>query len=298
MIGDGGAMARDLGLVLVGSAPAGVPGWFWWTSVSVWGALIGSFLNVCIARWPMELSVVAPRSHCPRCQRPITWYENVPVLSWVALGGRCRGCRLRISVQYPAVEVAIALTWLAAFALSDSRFTGLRVAVFVTILAGVAITDARYYLIPDGFTVFGLTWVCALSFIGVFVGESSGFALPYDALIGACVGAGAISIVGWLGEVVLKKEAMGFGDVTLMAVVGAALGPARTLLTIFLGAAVGAVLFAVVVLPATWVRARRAGVEFEPPLVPFGVFLAPAAVGALLWGNRLIAWYLARIGPT
>ena len=179
------------------------------TAVLLWGALIGSFLNVCIARWPMELSVVAPRSRCPRCQRPITWYENIPVLSWIALRGRCRGCRLPISAQYPAVEVAVALLWLGSFAMFPSPFTAFRVAVFATVLAGVAVTDVLYYLIPDGFTVFGLGWVFATSVIAVFVGDSGGFAAPFDALLGACVGAASSRSSGRLGEVVLKKEAMG-----------------------------------------------------------------------------------------
>jgi leader peptidase (prepilin peptidase)/N-methyltransferase len=194
------------------------------------------------------------------------------------------------------VEIAIALAWIGAFALYHSPFAAFRVAVFVTLLAGIAVTDLLYYLIPDGFTVFGLVWLFAASVIGVFIGDNGGFAAPYDALIGACVGAGAISIVGWLGEVALRREAMGFGDVTLMAVVGTALGPPRTLLTVFVGATVGAVAFLIVVLPATWIRCRRAGVPFEAPLVPFGVFLAPAAIVTLLWGDRLLAWYMARLG--
>jgi leader peptidase (prepilin peptidase)/N-methyltransferase len=144
--------------------------------------------------------------------------------------------------------------------------------------------------------VFGLVWVCVTSVAGVLLRDGGGFANPYDAMIGACVGAGAISIIGWLGEVVLKKEAMGFGDVTLMAVVGAAAGPGRTLLTVFIGAALGAIVFLVFVLPFTWFRSRQKQVPFEPPLVPFGVFLAPAALVALLWGYRLISWYLGRIG--
>jgi leader peptidase (prepilin peptidase) / N-methyltransferase len=279
-----------------GAAPQGFPPAIWWPLIFVLGAVIGSFLNVCISRWPMELSVVAPRSRCPRCQRPITWYENIPLVSWIALGGRCRGCKLRISIQYPAVELLIALGWLTAFMMIGSPLTALRVAVFGTIMAGVAITDLQYYLIPDGFTVFGLIWVGVTSVAGVLLHDGGGFANPYDALIGACVGAGAISIIGWLGEVVLKKEAMGFGDVTLMAVVGAAVGPGRTLLTVFFGASLGAVVFLVLVLPYTWVQSRRKQVPFEPPLVPFGVFLAPAALVALLWGYRLISWYLGRIG--
>jgi leader peptidase (prepilin peptidase)/N-methyltransferase len=275
-----------------------------WALVFLIGAVIGSFLNVCIARWPMDLSVVAPRSRCPRCQRPIAWYENIPLVSYVALRGRCRGCRQRISAQYPAVELVIALGWTAAFVGFSDPFLALRVAVFGTVLAGVAVTDVKHYVIPDGFTVFGFVWVLATSAAAAFLdnGGSAGrlFVPPYEALIGACVGAGAISIIGWLGEVALKKEAMGFGDVTLMAVVGAAVGPSRALLTVFVGAAIGALVFPLVVIPIARVRSRRSGSgearEFTLPLVPFGVFLAPAAMVTLLWGDRLIAWYLKRMG--
>jgi leader peptidase (prepilin peptidase)/N-methyltransferase len=263
------------------------------------GAAVGSFLNVCISRWPLNLSVVRPRSRCPRCERSITWYENVPIVSWIVLRGKCRGCRLPISIQYPAVELGIALLWVAAFAaFSSDWFLALRVAVFTTVLVGIAVTDLKHYLIPDGFTVFGLLWLFTTSLAAAMMSDPGIFASPYDSLIGACVGAGAISIIGWLGEVALGKEAMGFGDVTLMAVVGAALGPPRTLLTIFVGAAVGAVVFIVFVAPIVWLRRRRAGAggAAELPLVPFGVFLAPAALFTLLKGDAAIAWYLSRLG--
>jgi len=261
------------------------------------GAAVGSFLNVCISRWPLNLSIVRPRSRCPRCERSITWYENIPIVSWLALRGKCRGCRLPISIQYPAVELGIALLWVAAFAaFSSDWFLALRVAVFATVLAGIAVTDLKHYLIPDGFTVFGLLWLFTTSLAAAMTGDPGMFASPYDSLIGACVGAGAISIIGWLGEVALGKEAMGFGDVTLMAVVGAALGPPRTLLTIFVGAAVGALVFVVIVAPIVWLRRRRAGGPTELPLVPFGVFLAPAALCTLLKGDVAIAWYLSRLG--
>jgi leader peptidase (prepilin peptidase)/N-methyltransferase len=262
------------------------------------GAAVGSFLNVCISRWPLNLSVVRPRSRCPRCERAITWYENLPILSWIALRGRCRGCRLPISIQYPAVELGIALLWVAAFAgFPSDWFLALRVAVFSTVLVGIAVTDLKHYLIPDGFTVFGLIWLFTTSLAAAMSGDPGMFASPYDSLIGACVGAGAISIIGWLGEVALGKEAMGFGDVTLMAVVGAALGPQRALLTIFVGAGVGALVFVLIVAPIVWLRRRRAG-DGPPglPLVPFGVFLAPAALGTLLKGDVVITWYLSRLG--
>ena len=255
------------------------------------GACFGSFLNVCISRWPEGLSVVRPRSRCPNCERPIASYENIPIFSWLALRGRCRGCGNRISFQYPLVEIIVGLVWMLSYLHYGLTFTAARVAMLITILIGIAVTDFKRYLIPDGFTVFGIIWVLVTAIITLFVGEPEPFAAPFDAILGACVGAGVIAIAGWLGEVALKKEAMGFGDVTLMAVVGAAVGPNRALMTVFLGALIGAVVFLAVVYPITWMRARARNSEFDPPLVPFGVFLAPAAVIALLWGERLISAY-------
>jgi leader peptidase (prepilin peptidase)/N-methyltransferase len=257
----------------------------------VLGALIGSFLNVCVARWPRDESVVSPPSHCPNCGRPIRWHENVPIFGWLRLRGRCAGCRERISPIYPLVELVVALIWLAAVVHYGPTFTALRVAILSTVLLGIALTDAMHYVIPDGFTVFGFVWGIAAAFVGTALNETLPFAGLYDSLIGACVGAGAIAIAGWLGEVALKKEAMGFGDVTLMAVVGAALGPQRSLLTVFLGAALGAVAFLLLVYPIAWIHSRRKQQPVDLPLVPFGVFLAPAAMIALFFGQAMIDWY-------
>ena len=262
------------------------------------GASIGSFLNVCIARWPAELSVVSPRSRCPKCERQISWYENIPVLSWLILRGKCKGCQLPISVQYPAVELLVALGWVGCVLAFGVTFEAFRVAIFGTILFGIAVTDAKHYLIPDGFTISGLVLMLGMSVANFFVGEPTQFATPWPALLGACAGAGAITIIGWLAEVAMKREAMGFGDTTLMAVVGAALGPERALLTIIGGAFVGAVFFLCFVGPVVWLRSKKQGTEFEFPDVPFGVFLAPAALLALLWGDRLIVWYVQRSFPT
>jgi leader peptidase (prepilin peptidase) / N-methyltransferase len=255
------------------------------------GACFGLFLNVCISRWPDGLSVVRPRSRCPNCGHQITAIENIPIFSWLFLRGRCRGCRNPISFQYPLVEIIIGLVWMLSYLHYGLTFTAARVAMLITVLIGIAITDMKRYLIPDGFTVFGIIWVMVTAIVSLFIGDGEPFAGAYDALLGACVGAGAIAIAGWLGEVALKKEAMGFGDVTLMAMVGAAVGPNRALITIFLGALIGAVVFLAIVYPISYMRARRARSEFDPPLVPFGVFLAPAAVVALLWGDRLITAY-------
>jgi leader peptidase (prepilin peptidase)/N-methyltransferase len=266
------------------------------------GICVGSFLNVCIGRWPEGLSVVRPRSRCPKCGHQITARENIPILSWLLLRGRCSGCRDSISIQYPIVELLVGLLWLAAFLQFGATFTAFRVAVFATVLLGISITDAKHFLIPDGFTVFGLFFVLATSLIGLYLGEAEPFARPWDAFIGMCVGAGAIAIVGWLGEVWLKREAMGFGDVTLMAVVGAALGPTRSLLTIFIGALIAPIVLLGVVYPLSargladdkgqTELALEASASWRKRELPFGVFLAPAALIALLFGDAMIAWYL------
>lgn len=266
------------------------------------GASFGSFLNVCIGRWPEGLSVVKPRSRCPKCGHQITAIENIPILSWLLLRGRCSGCGERISIQYPIVELLSGLIWLLAYFHFGLSFTAFRIAVFALVMLGIAITDAKHFLIPDGFTVFGLFFVLLTSFVALYFGEAEPFARPWDAILGMCVGAGAISIVGWLGEVWLKRPAMGFGDVTLMAVVGAAMGPPRALLTIFIAAVLAPIVLLGIVYPLSTrglstdrgqtELALEAGGGWRKRELPFGVFLAPAALIALLHGDAIIAWYL------
>jgi len=269
--------------------------WFFLAAAFVVGSCFGSFLNVCIARWPHDQSVVSPPSRCPRCDQRIAWHDNVPVLGWLMLRGKCRGCALPISVQYPLVELLVGLGWLASAWSFGASLEALRIATFGTVLLGIAVTDARHYLIPDGFTVSGLVLMLGFALVNVFVGETSHFAPLWPAFLGACVGAGAITLIGWIAEVIIKREAMGFGDTTLMAVVGAAVGIEKSLLTIVAGAFVGAVTFVLIVGPILRVRTARRHEAFAYPEVPFGVFLAPAALLVLLWGDALIAWYLAYV---
>ena len=264
------------------------------------GLCFGSFLNVCVARWPRDLSVIRPRSRCPHCGHQLAWFENIPLFSWLVLRARCRCCDESISAIYPLLEVGIGTLWAVSVWHFGPSFTAIRVAVFLTILVGVGLTDVKHYLIPDGFTVSGLLWCLGTALAAPFLGESLLFAGPYDALVGACAGAGLIAVIGWLGEAALKREAMGMGDMTLMAFVGAALGPARSIATVFLGATIGAVVFLAVVYPVAVMRRGRVTPQtelalggralppVEVPLVPFGVFLAPAAVIMLIWGHRII----------
>lgn len=266
-----------------------------WITIFFIGASIGSFLNVCISRWPAGLSVVKPRSRCPKCERSITWSENIPVLSWLILRGKCRGCAKGISIQYPAVELTVGLIAVWSVVAYGPGFTAVRLTIGGAILLGIMLTDLLHYVIPDGFTVTGFIFALIASIVGLYLGEQGPFVGPWEAFTGACAAAGAIAIVGWLGEVALGKEAMGQGDVTLMAMIGAMLGTERSFLTIFVAAALGVVVFTLIVAPVSSLRARRAGRDFELPLVPFGVFLAPAGALTLLWGDQLINWYIGRL---
>lgn len=238
------------------------------------GAVIGSFLNVCILRWGAEPkeSVVNPRSRCPRCGTGVAWYDNIPVMSWLVLRGRCRGCGQPISVQYPLIELVTTgiwayMAWRHGFALE--AFRG---AVFATILLGIAMTDARAYIIPDEFTWGGLV-------IGLLFSLAGGLPGLGTALLGAALGFGLLWLVGTVGTWVFKEDAMGGGDVKMMAMVGAFVGWQGVLLTIFLGALIGSVIFVPLMLLG------------QKKLVPFGIFLAIGAAVTYELGPQIIRWY-------
>jgi leader peptidase (prepilin peptidase)/N-methyltransferase len=160
---------------------------------AVVGLCVGSFLNVCISRWPEGLSVVSPRSRCPVCGYGITWYDNIPVISYLVLRGRCRGCGTRISPIYPIVELAVGLIWLAAAVRYGATLEALRLATFLTLLLGIAATDARHYIIPDEFSIGGLVLGLALSF-------APGGISPTDALLGAAAGFLVLWVTAVVGE--------------------------------------------------------------------------------------------------
>lgn len=238
----------------------------------VFGAIFGSFLNVCIVRLPADESLVRPPSRCPKCESPIAWYDNVPVVSWILLRGRCRRCGEGISLRYPLVELAVALLWAGAVWRFGITLEGLTAAVFLTVLLGIAVTDARTYLIPNEYTWGGLI-------LGLLLALGGGLDGLLAAAIGAAVGFSLLYVVAWLGELAFKKEAMGGGDIKMMAMVGAFVGWRGVLMTVFGGALLGTIVF----VPMYFLR---------PRLVPFGVFLAGAAALVYLWGEPVWAWYV------
>ncbi|MCI0433484.1 MAG: prepilin peptidase [Gemmatimonadetes bacterium] len=250
-----------------------------WIAATGLGLIVGSFLNVCIMRWPAEESVIRPRSRCPGCSAPIAAYDNIPVLSWLVLRGACRQCRAPISVQYPIIELATGLIWLGAAIRFGASVQALHSAAFLTILLGIAMTDALEMVIPDQFSLGGTALGLALA------------ALPGDpAIVGAVVGAVVSYVLLWAIKVVaermFRKPALGVGDIHMMAMVGAYLGTGGALLTILLGALLGLLIG----VPLMW---RRDRLKPMNTYLPLGTFLALGAAVAHAWGDRLIAWYLS-----
>jgi leader peptidase (prepilin peptidase)/N-methyltransferase len=299
---------------------------FFASSIFVLGLAFGSFLNVCIYRLPLDLSVVTPRSACPGCKKAIAFYDNVPVVSWLLLRGRCRHCRARISSRYLFVELLTAFFFLGSYAYFGLTLATLKYCAFGFLLLGLIFTDAETKLLPDKLTLPGLALGVLFSLL-VPVHDLASQFLPgvvdlplnaelashlfslLDSLLGAALGA---SFIYGAGAVYLRwrgAEGMGFGDVKLMAMVGAFLGMKLTILTIFAASLVGS-LFGIATVLVVWIKrtrrfmrrladlqaARRRGWQsaqmvYRHYQMPFGVFLGSMALVALFVGNQFLSWY-------
>lgn len=276
--------------------------------VGVLGAIIGSFLNVVIHRLPREESVVFPNSRCPSCSTVIAFYDNVPVLSYAALGGRCRSCKVRISPRYPAVEALTALLFIAvAWRQGVSAALPFDL-VFVSAIVALIFIDAEHMILPNVITYPGVVFaIVARLAIPYLVGPSHFDDLPGlqaglfadwpmwaaslgGAALGALIGGGSLWLMGWVWERLRGVEAMGLGDVKMMFMVGTYLGWRLTILTIFFGVLTGSVVGIVLMM-----RQQNRSMQM---LLPFGVFLGIAAIAAVLVGPEVVEWYAGqfRIG--
>lgn len=294
------------------------------------GLAFGSFLNVCIYRLPLGKSVVAPRSACPHCGHQIPLYDNLPVLSWLVLLGKCRNCREPISVRYLVVEVLTGVLFLSCYAHFGLNLAMLKSVVLGYLLLGLIFTDAETKLLPDALTLPGLALGIVFSLL-VPVNDLASQIMPglvrlplssdvswrlwsvLDSLVGAVVGA---SFLYGAAAIYLRArgvEGMGFGDVKLMAMIGAFLGTKLTVLTIFAASLAGS-LFGVSTVLAVWIKRtrrilargtsslearRRAWQSARLALrfyeMPFGVFLGGMALLSFLFGNQLLHWYWGRL---
>jgi leader peptidase (prepilin peptidase) / N-methyltransferase len=266
--------------------------------IFVFGLIIGSFLNVCILRIPIAESVVLPSSHCPSCRTPIKPYDNIPVLSWLVLAGRCRKCKARISVMYPLVELSTGLLFLACYWAFGLSAEALKWAIFAALLIVLTITDLRERILPDKVNFIGLGLGLLLS---LFTKPADGtaswlanhlFAYPppdaalsfADSLIGAGVAGGLLWVVAEGYFRARGREGMGLGDVKMMAMAGAFLGLQRALLTILLGSLLGSIIGIAVI------SIGRKGRDFE---LPFGTFLGAGAILVMFFGSAALDWYRA-----
>jgi leader peptidase (prepilin peptidase)/N-methyltransferase len=301
------------------------------TGFFLFGLLFGSFLNVCIYRLPRGLSVVWPGSACPNCEKSIAFYDNIPVFSWLILGGRCRNCKQKITPRYLIVELINALLFLGCYWHFGLTLATLKCAVFGFLLLGLIFTDAETHLLPDKMTLPGLALGLMFSFV-VPVNDLLSMLLPgvmelpvssdiswrllsfMDAALGALVGASFLYGIGaayfrWRGV-----EGMGFGDVKLMAMMGAFLGLRLTIFTMMTASLAGSAYGLWTVL-AVWVkRTQRRRRKFHEPAaaarknawgsalvalrrhqMPFGVFLGSMGLLAFFFGQQFISWYWRKL---
>lgn len=273
----------------------------------VFGAAIGSFLNVVIHRVPNDESIVFPNSACPKCGKAIRAFDNIPILSWLILRGKCRGCGEGISARYPAVEMLTALLFVLVYVVFGiSAFLPVAL-TFTAVMVSLIFIDAGHMILPNVITYPLLVFALLVRVVFPLLGWDSAFSdmssaplntmVEYPrwavslvgALLGAVAGGGSLWLVGEAWKRLRGVDAMGLGDVKMMLGVGALLGWRLTLLTIFLSAFFGAVIGMAVI-------ARQKDKDLQTQ-IPFGIFLGMGAIASLLFGERMIAWYIATFVP-
>lgn len=275
--------------------------------VFAFGAMVGSFLNVVIHRVPNEESIVFPNSACPKCKNSIKPYDNIPVLSWLVLGGKCRNCKEKISPRYPAVELLTALIFLLVYwQIGFTAFLPVCL-IFVASVVALIFIDAENMILPNVITypllLFALIvrLIFPLFFGAAFFSDLEVFPLNrledypvwlislIGAVLGGLVGGGSLWLVGEIWKRLRGVDAMGLGDVKMMFAVGALLGWRLTILSIFLGAFSGSVI-------GVFVIARQKNKDMQTQ-IPFGIFLGIGSILSLLFGEQLIKWYIDNFIP-
>ena len=252
----------------------------WYIVSIIFGGMFGSFLNVCICRLPKGESIVWPGSHCPHCQKPIKFYDNIPLVSYILLRGKCRHCKKPISFQYPLIEGITALSSLFLFMKFGPSLSYIIYFALVAALIVITVIDLYHQIIPD-----------VISLPGIGLGLVSSLIIPQitflNSLIGILLGGGSLFLVATFYQWLFKKEGMGGGDVKLLAMIGAFLGWKAVFLTIFLSSLIGSIAGMMIMI--------LKGKDFKYA-IPFGPFLSLGAVIALFYQNEIISWYLQSKG--
>ncbi|HZD33163.1 MAG TPA: prepilin peptidase [Candidatus Angelobacter sp.] len=281
------------------------------------GLAFGSFLNVCVSRIPRDLSIVTPRSCCPRCNAPIAWYDNIPIVSWSLLHGRCRHCQQAISIRYPAVELLTAILFVATYASFGFTATALKACILCFLVVGLIFMDAETGYLPAEFTYPGIALGLLFAWlVGVDTGGSR-FMLRFmnwpmvtaaptaallDAILAIVFCAGFFYLAWAAYYLVRKRDGLGFGDIAFIAMIAAFLGLKLTLLVVFLAPLLGTLyaLGRLAIRPSRLPQtapedsaAKLADDRVPPASISFGVFLGISALIALFFGDPIWRWYLA-----
>lgn len=247
--------------------------------ISVFGLVAGSFLNVCIYRLPRQKSIVMPSSFCPHCEKPIKWFDNIPVISFLILGGRCRNCRKNISWQYPLVEILTAALFCLNFFFFGLSFSFFIWCLFAAALLVISFVDLYFQLIPDIISVAGIFAGLLFSFFNPLFLPSDKIGMLLNSFLGALYGGASIYLLGIIGAFFFKKESMGFGDVKLMAMLGAFLGWKLALLCFFIAPVLG----------SAWGLILK--IKYKEEIMPYGPFLSLAGLICLYWGKEILGLF-------
>jgi len=240
------------------------------------GLVIGSFSNVCIYRIPRNESLVWPGSHCPKCSKQIKFYDNIPLISYIILKGKCRNCGEPIPLQYPIVELATGLFYLALYLFYGLQLIALVYMILCSVLIIISFIDLKVEIIPD---TISLPFIVIGFLLSFFLRNIN----PLDSMLGIITGGGSLLLVAIFGSKLFKKEAMGGGDIKLAAMIGAFFGWKLTLLSLFLSFFLGSII-GIIVLAASKDKSNN--------IIPFGPFIALGAMISMFWGNAIIHWYL------
>ncbi len=281
------------------------------------GTVVGSFCNVCISRWPGGESVIQPRSRCPKCLNGIVWYDNIPLISWLVLGAKCRHCGQPISAKYPLVEALTGVLFLLVYWRFGVVLATPVYMLFSAALVIVAFQDLADWTIPNEITFPGMPLGIVLALVGMGLGASSGLRVTdvFDALMGAALGGGILIAMDRITVWVLKKPGMGFGDVKLLAMVGAFLGWRGALGTLIIASMVGSVIGLGMILylklrgPVEEETPSESEAEEKPATsdeeitleghyLPFGPYLALGAVVYMFIGPEIIEAYFSLLAPS
>jgi len=247
--------------------------------IFIFGAIVGSFLNVCIFRLPRDRSIILPNSFCPSCEKPIKFYDNIPIVSYIFLRGKCRNCSAKISIKYPVVELITALLFLLFFNKYGLTYEFLVNMLFVSLIIAISFIDLEFQIIPDVLSLGGLLAGFALSFFRkpVFFYQ--------DALYGILIGGGILFAIAYGYQLITKREGMGGGDIKLLGMIGAFCGLKGVIFSLMTGSIIGTI----VGIPLMLIKGKEEGTRYA---IPFGPFLSLGALIFLIMGDRFIYGFI------